>query len=601
MSTGRSPSWLRSAVFVLLFAAAVVLGRESRPDGSEVALVWPAAGVGAWWLIGLRGRRLVVDASLLVLVAVLAQPLTGLDPLVAAGFGAANLAHGLTARWRAGRLWPDGPHLTTPGDVLRLLRVAGAAGVVSGSISTVLAWTMLDGGLTDSALLFVARNAGTTFVVLALVLSIRPPHRLRNLVAPHRAGEFALVLGLSAAFSVGVLVWQGAVPVGFLVISLPVWAGARLGVPRAAAISGLVSTVAVGSTTVGSNALADVSSVTELTALVQVFTVLAVLIALMLATLQRERDEVADRLRESETRMRRTSESALVGTALLDLADPDRVLQDANPALHEVFPGVGDPLAWTALLCPESRGVVEAVLGDLSEGRRRSWNGEVRHRSTTGAPQWAQVHVSAIAGTDGHAATAVVQMLDVTARKDAEAQLSHLALHDPLTGLPNRLLLRDRLDHDLSGALRGTGRVAVVFLDLDGFKATNDTLGHEVGDLVLVTAAERLQAALRSGDTVARIGGDEFVACCRDVRDADEAHDLAARLVRALAPPMRVREHLIAVGVSAGVAMSLPGDTGADLLRDADAAMYAAKRAGRGRLVTAWDRAPRPVGVPVPR
>jgi len=600
--TDGSSSWVRSVVFVLLFSAAVALGRESRLDGSEVALVWPAAGVGAWWLMDLRGRRLVVDSSLLVLITVVLQLWTGLPTVAALGFGVANLGHALSARWCSRRLWRDGPHLSTPADALRLMRVSAAAGLVSGTTSALLAWRLLDGGLTDSFLLFVARNAGTTFVVLAVVLAVRPPHRMRNLVARYRATEFAGLLLLTLTLSLFVVTSHGALPVGFLIITLPVWAGARLGVPRAVAVSGLVSAVAVESTSAGSNALADVSSITQLTALVQVFTVLAVLIALMLSTLQRERDEVAEQLRDSERQLRRTSESALVGTALLDLADPTLVLSETNPAMRELFPGAQEPLSWKHLLSPDSRPVVQQVLAELRDGTRRTWNGEVRHRLPSAVVLWTQVHASVMTPTGGRPTTAVVQMLDITARKDAEAHLSHLALHDPLTGLPNRLLLRDRLDHDLDASVRGTGGVAVVYLDLDGFKGINDTLGHEMGDQVLVRTAERLQAALRPGDTVARIGGDEFVACCSDVLGAGEAHALATRLVDAFTAPMLVRDHLLGVGVSAGVAMSAPGDSSASLLRAADTAMYAAKRAGRGRVVTAWQDPPSaPVDAPVPQ
>lgn len=602
MQTGGSASWVRSVVFVLLFSAAVVVGRESRPDGSEVALVWPAAGVGAWWLMNLRGRRLVLDSLLLVLITVVLQLWTDLPTTAALGFGVANLGHGLSARWMARRLWPDGPHLTTPADALRLMRTSAAAGLASGTVSALLAWQLLGGGLADSLLLFVARNAGTTFVVLAVVLAVCPPHRVRDLVTRYRAPEFVGLLLLTVGFSVLVVTSRGALPVGFLVITLPVWAGARLGVPRAVAVSGLVSAVAVSSTSAGSNALADVPSITHLTALVQVFTVLAVLIALMLSTLQRERDEVAEQLRDSERRLRRTSESALVGTALLDLADPALVLAETNPAMRELFPGAHGPLSWSRLLSPDSRPVVAQVLAELRDGSRRTWEGEVRHRLPSAAVLWTQVHASVISCSGGHPTTVVVQMLDVTVRRDAEARLSHLALHDPLTGLPNRSLLRDRLDHDLAASACGTGGVAVVYLDLDGFKGINDTMGHEVGDQVLVTTAERLQAALRPGDTVARIGGDEFVACCSDVHDAERAREVAVRLVDAISAPMLVRGHLLRVGMSAGVALSAPGDSSASLLRSADTAMYAAKRAGRGRVVTAWQDPPgTPVAAPLPR
>jgi diguanylate cyclase (GGDEF)-like protein len=163
-------------------------------------------------------------------------------------------------------------------------------------------------------------------------------------------------------------------------------------------------------------------------------------------------------------------------------------------------------------------------------------------------------------------------------RKRAEVRLARLALHDPLTGLPNRLLLDDRLDHALTRRRR-TGQVALFFIDLDGFKAVNDAHGHAAGDELLVQVAERLREGLRAGDTVARLGGDEFVVLCEDVNDVDATIALADRMAVRLADP-----YALSVGpvrVSAAVGVAVAGDDDApSLLRRADAAMYAAKRSG---------------------
>ncbi|PWW25036.1 diguanylate cyclase (GGDEF)-like protein [Geodermatophilus normandii] len=171
---------------------------------------------------------------------------------------------------------------------------------------------------------------------------------------------------------------------------------------------------------------------------------------------------------------------------------------------------------------------------------------------------------------------------DLAAR---EAQLRHLAFSDPLTGLANRSLFLDRLEHALVLHARDMRPVAVVFLDLDDFKSVNDTLGHAAGDELLLRVAERLTGALRGGDTVARLGGDEFAALLEDGGDPIGA---AARVTAAMDVPFSVAGRSRAVGASTGVVALAAGDAavGADeLMARADAAMYSAKRAGKGRVV----------------
>ncbi len=160
-------------------------------------------------------------------------------------------------------------------------------------------------------------------------------------------------------------------------------------------------------------------------------------------------------------------------------------------------------------------------------------------------------------------------------------ELARQAMHDPLTGLPNRVLLRDRLDQALGRLGRRAETVGVLVLDLDGFKAVNDALGHEVGDLLLIAVARRLTGVLRSGDTAARVGGDEFVILCEDVRGAHQAVAVAQRIAAALAEPVSAGAGEAHVRASIGIALaSGPGTQAEALLRDADAAMYRAKQHG---------------------
>ena len=157
------------------------------------------------------------------------------------------------------------------------------------------------------------------------------------------------------------------------------------------------------------------------------------------------------------------------------------------------------------------------------------------------------------------------------------------ALKDTLTGLPNRRLFQDRVGHALSRSVRAPSTVAVLFVDLDGFKAVNDSLGHAAGDQVLSTVADRLRTAVRPGDTAARFGGDEFALLLEDVRGADGASKVAERVVESLAVPFVVRGRTMKLGASVGMAVAEPGLTTGELLRNADVAMYTAKQGGRGR------------------
>ncbi|MFN8535981.1 MAG: EAL domain-containing protein [Thermomicrobiales bacterium] len=176
-------------------------------------------------------------------------------------------------------------------------------------------------------------------------------------------------------------------------------------------------------------------------------------------------------------------------------------------------------------------------------------------------------------------------ILDVTERRALEARLAHQATHDPLTGLPNRMLLLDRLGQALAHARRGGAPCAVLVLDLDNFKVVNDTLGHDAGDRLLVATADRLRHCLREGDTLARLGGDEFAALLGEVANAGEAIEVGQRLAKALEPPFPLDGQVYRIGASIGIVLSTPEHSRPDdLLRDADIAMYRAKSASDVRL-----------------
>jgi diguanylate cyclase (GGDEF)-like protein len=172
---------------------------------------------------------------------------------------------------------------------------------------------------------------------------------------------------------------------------------------------------------------------------------------------------------------------------------------------------------------------------------------------------------------------------DISGRKALESELAHSALHDGLTDLPNRALLLDRLEVALARAARSGLPVAVLYLDLDRFKVVNDSLGHGTGDRLLVAVAERLLAAARDGDTVGRVGGDEFVVCCEGLTGAADASVMAARMCAAVAEPIDLDGVELFVTTSIGIAVAEAGQDAATLLRDADAALYRAKELGKNR------------------
>ncbi|MBA2619507.1 MAG: PAS domain S-box protein [Rubrobacter sp.] len=232
---------------------------------------------------------------------------------------------------------------------------------------------------------------------------------------------------------------------------------------------------------------------------------------------------------------------------------------------------------------PDDRKALGRALEDaLHDGRPY----DLEHRVVKPDGEVREVHRRAevVRGEEGEAVRMVGTVHDVTERKALERQLQHQAMHDPLTGLPNRILFTDRLRQALARAKRREGEVAVLFVDLDNFKVVNDSLGHKAGDRLLVAQSKRMRALLRPEDTVARLGGDEFVLLLEDA-GAQEAVRVAERVLERLREPLSLGGRRLVVTASVGVATGgANGKHAADLLRDADLAMYRGKRSGKARV-----------------
>ena len=213
------------------------------------------------------------------------------------------------------------------------------------------------------------------------------------------------------------------------------------------------------------------------------------------------------------------------------------------------------------------------------------WSGELWNLRKSGELYAEWLSISAIRNDEGEVANYVGISSDITQFKQHEKQLDHIAHYDTLTGLPNRTLFNDRLKQAILQATREQNMMAICYLDLDGFKLVNDTMGHAVGDSVLVKVAQRIQQTIRGGDTVARMGGDEFVILLLGLERGDECSIALERLLAVIAEPIHVGGKDFVLGASIGVSIYPLDDEHADtLLRHADQAMYTAKQAGRNRF-----------------
>jgi diguanylate cyclase (GGDEF)-like protein/PAS domain S-box-containing protein len=238
---------------------------------------------------------------------------------------------------------------------------------------------------------------------------------------------------------------------------------------------------------------------------------------------------------------------------------------------------------FASVIHPEDRNSVELSVAEAL-GRREPFILEYRMIRADGGVAWVYEKGQGVFGPDDEVLWLDGAIFDITERKLLQEELSRQAFHDSLTGLANRALFDDRMQHALAHADRRGQRPAVLLLDLDGFKIINDSLGHQAGDQVLVMVAQRIKACCRLSDTVARLGGDEFAVLLEEGADQSAAENVAQRLLEILRRPFLVEGREMAVGGSIGIALN-EGSTAVsdDLLRDADAAMYCAKSRGRDR------------------
>jgi diguanylate cyclase (GGDEF)-like protein/PAS domain S-box-containing protein len=291
----------------------------------------------------------------------------------------------------------------------------------------------------------------------------------------------------------------------------------------------------------------------------------------------------ADEIRRvAEARFEVGFEQSAIGAAIVDL---DRIPSRVNQAICSFLGRTADELVgalWGIEIVDDEQPLWSQVETAVAGGRD-TYADERRFIRSDATVVWASTHVTLVRDENGEAQYYFVQLQDVTERKRMEENLAHQMLHDPLTGLANRALLADRLAHNLAGARRRRSHLGVLFLDIDHFKSVNQSLGHGSGDLLLRQTGDRICDAIRPGDTVARVGGDEFVVVCDDVTSLG-AETIARRVLEALGRPCTIGGHDVAMTACVGIAIADVDATPETLLRDSGAAMYRAKAGGPGQI-----------------
>ena len=296
-----------------------------------------------------------------------------------------------------------------------------------------------------------------------------------------------------------------------------------------------------------------------------------------------ERRRAQEELEKREQRFRALVEKSWSGVALLD---PDLAFCYSGASTERLLGYTEDDLAGTSFLAyihPRERETMRELFGALAAGEAYESQAELRFRHRNGMWIWLEAFAQNMLHEPSVGAI-VINYRDVTQRKATEKQLEYQAYYDALTGLPNRLLFRDRVVNAIAQAQRNRRGVAVMYLDLDHFKLVNDGLGHSLGDALLSEVAGRLQGCVRASDTISRLGGDEFTILLIDTSSSEAIAGVARKILQSLAHPFRVEGHELFVTASIGISV-FPGDGDEveTLLKSADSAMYRAKELGRNQ------------------
>ena len=591
-SAPRSALWIAGLVLLYGLASVASLLLAARPG--QMATLWFANPLGTVALLALPRRQWPLMLGGLGLANLLANvvvklPTQDLDAQAwqsAAAFVPGNCAEMLLAAWLLARVGVRAQDLQNPAR----LAVLFGAGVLVPTLLSALAgaaflahrapgefarvWaTWLAGGLIGSA----------AVLPLALTVWLRGPrHLLQTLASPLHLGLLVLAMALT-------LVAATTLPHPFVVIAMALGLLAAVSGLTVTALGCLAVAVLIGLLVSSGILLLPPSAAWWGDSLYYGAVLATLLPGIFLAATVDSRRDTLERLSASEARLRSLYTQTPAMLHSLDangriINVSQQWLKTLGFAEHEVL---GRPV--TDFLTPDSARLAAYLIDPSRIDDGRVSVSELQMIRADGG--LLDVVVSAIWEHDGtgQAVRRLAVVEDVSEKKRLAA-LSHFAEHDALTGLPNRVLLQDRLERACVQHARHGGQFALAFLDLDHFKAINDTHGHDAGDVLLKAVARRLQDSLRASDTVCRLGGDEFVLLLADLNGVAQAQALAQKVLAQVTQPCPLGDGDDAVVVDVGCSMGLAlfpqhGQDPAALLLHADQAMYTAKRSGRNRWV----------------
>jgi diguanylate cyclase (GGDEF)-like protein/PAS domain S-box-containing protein len=568
----------------LAYFAVAKLGLTFSAGNDIVSAVWPPSGVALASVVVFGPRVWPAIA----VGAFFANATGDSTAAVAAGIACGNALAAVSAGYMLSRASFD-PRLGRIRDVVALALLGAAASTaINATIGTTVLW--IDGVASADSLWEFWRV--WWLGDLTGVLLVAPPLLLlaagRGERLPRaRIAEASIVI--AALVAVTIVVLNGKVTVAYPVFPLIILAAMRFRQAGGVVAALIVSTLAVYFTAHGEGPFVGSSSAIELLQ-AQLFVAVAAVTALLVAAMRTEweRSEGAlAKLAESEQALAEAQELAHIGSWEWDV-DADRITW--SPELYRIM-GVERAAvevsydAYMRVVHPDDRERFDQAVRESVE-HGSPFHLEHRTRRPDGEERVLDCHGRLLRDSRGGAIKMLGTAQDVTGQRSAERQLEHLALHDGLTGLPNRALFLNRLEHALTSAQRPGSGLAVFFCDVDDFKDVNDGHGHDAGDELLAALPPRLREALRPADTLARFGADEFVILCEHLGSRMGAIGIAKQLTEALSRPLEVGGRSHRVSVSIGMVLVEGGEAKpGDVLRDADAAMYRAKATGKNRYV----------------
>jgi diguanylate cyclase (GGDEF)-like protein/PAS domain S-box-containing protein len=573
--------FLKSIGLVLACLVTAKLGLEFARTPNSLPIFWPPAGIALGVLLAGGPRYL----GAVGVAAALSTQLIDTSPLLAIGFVMANLAGTWSAYQLLTRLPQHKLALTEVQDMLRITFVGGVlASLFSALVGVSFMWfvqTASTEALPSVMILWWRSNLLGIAFFTPLVLLFGKSRPFFS----ERITMLETVLLWLCAVVVGQMVFLGWLPAGLTlerpsdlvwIFPLIMWASLRTGRRNTVLVQLLFMLQALASAYLGVGMFADQFQGYGLTN----FWFSALLLSqvgLSLAILSDERRRA----------MLKTSLHAKVFSLASDavvIVNREDEIVSVNPAFTHITGFAASEVMGLKPRFYNAGDLNRAFYVDMWKTIRQTgtWSGEVWNRHKSGELFLEKLTVQTVLDANGQVVNRIGIFSDITESRAAQEAIAHQANHDFLTNLPNRLLFNDRFNQQLASARRNHAKFAVMYLDLDNFKNVNDTLGHAVGDQLLITMAQRLTDLVREIDTVCRLGGDEFVVLMSEVQHRGDVISLADKLLDTLAQPYQLGPHTLLVTASLGLAVyPHHGSNMDELLHAADQALYRAKKDGK--------------------